>query len=173
MAAQEQEDERVIVLGGIGRRLEPARALFPASTGTLTPALVDQPALGRLQQPAEGLVGDALAGPVVGGGEEGFLDRILGRVEVARLARERAEDPRRQVAQQVLDAGIGVGSPGQIAPPTCSRNAPISAAFDGASSMTWRTVIGCWVGTPCWPGTAESRAAISIARASVSTSTIW
>ncbi len=67
-------------------------------------------------------------------------------------------------------AAVGLA---QTACPTCSRNAPISAAFDGASSMTWRTVIGCWVGTPFWPGTAESRAAISIARASDSTSTIW
>ena len=40
-------------------------------------------------------------------------------------------------------------------------------------SITRRTWIGCWVATPPGPGTAESRAAISSARSSDSTSTIW
>ena len=39
--------------------------------------------------------------------------------------------------------------------------------------MTWRTMIGCSVARPPGPGTAEILAAISIARASESTSTIW
>ena len=39
--------------------------------------------------------------------------------------------------------------------------------------MIRRTWIGCWVGTPPGPGTAESRAAISSARSSDSTSKIW
>ena len=41
------------------------------------------------------------------------------------------------------------------------------------ASITCRTWIGCCVATPPGPGTAESFAAISIARASDSTSTIW
>ena len=181
MAAQEQQDERVVVLedGGLvdGGRLPGGIALLgddlAVRARSLAAPLVDEPALRRAEQPAIRLRRDALAGPVVGGREERLLDRVLRRVEVARTARERAEDPRRKVAQQVLDAGLGGAGLAQTACPTCSRNAPISAAFDGASSMTWRTVIGCWVGTPFWPGTAESRAAISIARASDSTSTIW
>jgi hypothetical protein len=180
MAAQEEQDQRVVVLDGglVDGGLLAARVALPGDDlavrpRSLAPPLVDQPALGGSQEPAIGFRGDALAGPMVRGREERLLDGVLRRVEVARTARECAEDPRRKVAQQVLDAGLdGVGL-AQTACPTCSRNAPISAAFDGASSMTWRTVIGCWVGTPFWPGTADSRAAISIARASDSTSTIW
>jgi hypothetical protein len=49
----------------------------------------------------------------------------------------------------------------------------ISAASAGALSISCRTWIGCCVGTPPGPGTAEIFPAISIARASDSTSTIW
>jgi hypothetical protein len=40
---------------------------------------------------------------MVGSGDQRLLDRVLGRVEVARTASERAEDLRRQGAEQVLD----------------------------------------------------------------------
>ena len=56
-------------------------------------------------------------GQCVGGGEQRLLDGVLGGVEVAVPARERAEDLRRQLAQQVLDAGGSV----QRSPPACSR----------------------------------------------------
>jgi hypothetical protein len=102
------------------------------------------------------------------GSQQRFLDGVLGSVEVAKPANERAEDLRRQLAQQVLDTGGNV----QRSPPTCSRNDSISATSDGARSITCRTWIGCCVATPPGPGTAESFAAISIARASDSTSTI-
>ena len=42
---------------------------------------------------------------MVGRGDERFLDGVLGRVEVARAASDRAEDLRRQSAKQVLDGG--------------------------------------------------------------------
>jgi hypothetical protein len=54
---------------------------------------------------------------VVCGGEERFLDGVLGRVEVAGSARQSAKDLRRELTQQVLDIGRNVQRP----PPTCSR----------------------------------------------------
>ena len=172
MAAQEEEHEGVVVGDGAlvpGDRGRLAGDQLALRAGRLAAAMVDEPALGGRQEPAVGRRRDAVARPVIGGGEQRLLDGVLGSVEVARAARQRAEDPRREVAQQVLDGGgAQIGCPA-----ACSRNAPISAAVDGASSMTWRTMIGCWMGTPPWPGTADTRAAISTARASDSTSTIW
>jgi hypothetical protein len=43
-----------------------------------------------------------------GGREQRLLDGVLGRVEVAIPANERAKDLRRQLAQQVLDRGRDV-----------------------------------------------------------------
>src|SRR5262245_11155951 len=96
------------------------------------------------------------------GREQRLLHRILGSGEVAVPAREHTENLRRCLAQQVLDAHGDV----QRSPPACSSHASISATSLGASSMTWRTWIGCSSGMPPGPGTAESLAAISIARAS-------
>jgi hypothetical protein len=45
---------------------------------------------------------------VFGRREERLLDRVLGGVEVAGSARERAEDLRRQLAQQVLEVALNV-----------------------------------------------------------------
>ena len=77
------------------------------------------------------LLRDAVARPAIGGGEQGILDGVLGGVEVAVAANERAEDPRRVISQQVLDVGWDV----QRRPFAVSRNASISSMFDGASSM--------------------------------------
>jgi hypothetical protein len=46
-------------------------------------------------------------------GDQRFLDGVLGFVEVTKSASQRAEDARRQVAQQVLEIGREV----QRAPP--------------------------------------------------------
>ncbi len=135
----------------------------------LAPPLVDQPPFGALQQPAARALRDALPRPVLRGREERLLNRVLGGVEVGVPANERAEDLRRRLAQQVLDTDGRV----QASPPTCSRNASISATSDGASVIICRTWIGCWVAIPSGPGTAESFPAISIARSSDSTSMIW
>ena len=135
----------------------------------LAPPLVDQPALGGLQQPAAWALGNPVPRPVLSGSEERLLNGVLGGVEVAVPANERPEDLRRRLAQQVLDTDGRV----QLSPPTCSRNASISAASDGASVIIWRRWIGCWVAIPSGPGTAESFPAISIARSSDSTSMIW
>jgi len=42
---------------------------------------------------------------VIGRRDEGLLDGVIGRVEIARAPCQRAEDLRRQSAKQVLDRG--------------------------------------------------------------------
>ena len=74
-------------------------------TGPLAADLVDQPAARRPEEPGARVRRDPVAWPVVGGRDQRLLDGILGGVEVARAAGERAEDLRRQLAQQVLDGG--------------------------------------------------------------------
>jgi hypothetical protein len=144
--------------------------MFALFSGPLTAELVDQPPLGRLDQPAARLFRNAVSCPVHRCREQRLLDGVLGCVEVAEPPGERAEDLRRQLAQQVLD----VRRRFQRSPPLAvCRYSSISAAPEGLRSMTCRTWIGCCVGTPSGPGTAEILAAISSARSSDSTSTIW
>src|SRR5439155_26884529 len=109
------------------------------------------------------------ARPVQGRREQRLLNGVLGGGEVAVPANERAEDLRRQLAQQVLDVGLHL----QFLPPAVCRYSSISAASLGVLVITCRTWIGCCVATPPGPGTAEIFAAISSARSSDSTSTIW
>ena len=136
----------------------------------LAALVVDQAATGGTLQPPARVRRDALARPVIGGGDERLLDGVLGRVEIARAVGKRAKDLRREGAEQVLDGGRVAQCPG---PRAVSRKPSISTALDGPSSMIWRTMIGCWSARPPGPGTAETLAAISIARASEATSTIW
>ena len=126
---------------------------FPVPAGLLAAPLVDQPPLGGLDQPATRAGRDAVPRPVHGRREQRLLDGILGGVEVAVPAGEHAEDLRRELAQQDLD----VGRARQRSPPLLTALARGSAAASA---------------TPPGPGTAEYLAAISIARSSVSTSTI-
>ena len=79
--------------------------------------------------------------PLDRGCQQGLLDRVLARVEVAIAAHEHAEDLRREAAQQVLDAHRGA----HISIPTSSmigrtstaqnRAAGSSAAISVARSM--------------------------------------
>ena len=87
------------------------------------------------------------SGPLQRGREQRLLDRVLARLELPVPADQRAENLRRAVAQQVLDANVG---PHISAPEVC---------------MIARTSIA--------PKRASGhRFAISTARSSVSTSTI-
>ena len=120
----------------------------------LAPALVDEPPAGRPLQPRPRVLRDAFARPMIGRRDQRLLDGVLGRVEVARLASERADDLRRKVAQQVLDVG-GIGDHALRAPPPAvSSHSSISTGAGGPLSMIRRTWIGCWIGTPPGPGTA-------------------
>src|SRR5215475_15482506 len=109
---------------------------------------------GGLDQPATRVGGHPVGRPVPGRRDQRLLHGVLRGVEVAETADEHAEDLRRQFTQQVLEARPGAHSPLAGAPITC------------------RTSIGCWIGTPPGPGAADAFAAISIARASESTSII-
>src|SRR5512133_2052502 len=170
MAAHEQHEQRVVLVGDCSRRdlLQRGKALSVRACAFTAP-LVDHPPLGGLKQPGPRLRGNTVLRPVQRGREQRLLDCVLCSIEVTVAANERAKDLRRQLAQQVLDTGRHV----QRLPPTSWRYDSISATLRGALSITCRTWIGCCSATPSGPGTAESLAAISSARASDSTSTIW
>ena len=107
VAAQEQERERVVPLGDRPRvgHVED-RDLFLATTaGALAAPPVDQPPGGHRDEPGSRVLGHALLGPLRRGGEQRLLHGVLARVEPAVPTDERAEDLRRELAQQVLDAG--------------------------------------------------------------------
>ena len=116
MAAQEEEDQGVVVLrrlivAGRGREGYVRRRLcrnpvLSASPRLLAAQLIRHPAVRHRDQPAPGALRDALLGPRDGGGEKRFLYGVLACVELAVAANEHAEDPRRQPTQQVLDVNV-------------------------------------------------------------------
>ena len=66
--------------------------------------LVGQAAGRDRDQPAPRVVRQALLGPLERGGQERLLDRVLAVVELAVAPDQRAEDLRRELAKQALDA---------------------------------------------------------------------
>jgi hypothetical protein len=107
VTAQEQERERVLPLGDRSRigHVED-RVLFLATTaGALAAPPVDQPPGGHRDEPGSRALGHALLGPLRRGGEQRLLHGVLARVEPVVPTDEHAEDLRRELAQQVLDAG--------------------------------------------------------------------
>ncbi len=141
------------MLGHLGRHVRRGPALA-AAAGEVGAQLVGQSTLGDRDEPAMRAVGNAVGRPLLGGGEQRLLRPVLGVGEVAVPARDRAEDPRRQLAQQVLDTGRRRHSSGSA-----------GACITGRTSISFPTAL------PPGPGAAEVAAAISIARASESTST--
>jgi hypothetical protein len=129
VAAEHEQVEGVVVGSRCSRigAVEIEDRLFSGATGALAAPGIHQSALGDDHQPGAGVLRDAVAGPVVRCGEERLLDRVLRRIEVTGPARQRAEDLRRQLAQQVLDVGRDV----QEVRPTCSRKPSISVAVEG------------------------------------------
>ena len=109
-----------------------------------------------ISQP-RGLSGTPSAGHWRGGRQQRLLDRVLGGVEVPVPPHQRAEDLRRQLAEQVLGLGLGTAH-GQG-----SRSARDSAT--GRTSTKARSRM--WSG----PGHFDNRAAISVARSKLSQST--
>ncbi len=98
-----------------------------------------------ISQP-RGFSGTPSRGPLHGRGEQRLLHGVLGGVEVPVAPDERAEDLRRETAQQVLDAG---GVRRHISVPDC----PSAAAARRAAKLA-----------------SGQRAAISVARSRVSQS---
>jgi hypothetical protein len=156
MAAQEEQRQGVVPMRRLGRC-----AGFAGSGQVLAiPARligaphVGQPPCADGDQPAARVAGQALGRPSGRGREQGLLYGVFGVVEVTTPAHEHAEDLRRQLTQQILDIGAGGHHSG------------------AGASMIRRTSIRLLVGFPPGPGAADVRAAISIARSSLSTSTI-
>src|SRR4029450_5777146 len=161
MAAHEEHGQRVVLAGGLMRgRLLNGNELLAVPPRLLTSPLVDQPPGRGLHEPAARFLRHAVLRPPRRGREQRLLDGVLGQVEVAVPAHERAEDLRRQLAQHVLDTWRYV----QRSPAAVSRYSCIPSVSEMRSSITRRTWIGCWVGTPPGPGTAERPAALCSAR---------
>ena len=148
MTAQEKEGERVVLVvrGTLAGQLEDRGGLLSVLPGGLASPCVDETARGYGDEPRSRAVRNAFSGPLLCGGEERFLRRVLACVELPVSPYERAEDLRRKLAQQILDGRL------------CPQKS-------GGASMTWRTSIGCLTKATIFE-------AISIARASLSTSTI-
>src|SRR6266850_1544995 len=148
MAAEEEESEGVVLLrgGALARQVENSSGLLSMLSRGLASPGVDEASRGHGQQPRSGVVGHAVGGPLPGSGEKRFLHGVLARVELRVPPHERAQDLRRKLAHQVLDGRL------------CPQNS-------GGASMTCRTSIGCFTKATIFE-------AISIARASLSTSTI-
>src|SRR4051812_45677316 len=116
MAAHEQQNERVVgvrdalICWGLRDSLgwqQPLRnRLLPALAGLLTSQQVRQATRCDRDQPAERVIGTTLSGPAGRGGDERLLRRVLGGIEVAVATNQRAEHPRREIAQQVLYLGV-------------------------------------------------------------------
>src|SRR4029077_1677790 len=118
VAAQEQQDERVVGprgrgVGGRGQPLTgrdlPGGRFSPPLPGLFAAQQVGQPAGGDRDQPAARVVRDALGRPLGGGRQQRLLHRVLGGVEVPVPPHQRAEDLRRQLAEQVLGLGTAHG----------------------------------------------------------------
>jgi hypothetical protein len=140
MAAEFEDLETVVMswrclLGeGMGELGLGEFALAPA---LVAPDLVDEPASRASEQPGARVLRCAFGGPLLVGGEQGVLDRVLAQVELAGAVatEQRAEDLRRQGAQQVLGCFAAV----QISAPAENITGRISSARPSmrASGMRW------------------------------------
>jgi len=164
VAAQEQQDERVVGLRdrGVGGRSQPLTGrdlpggrFFPPPPGLLAAQQVGQPAGGDRDQPAARVARNALGRPLGGRRQQRLLHRVFGGVEVPVPPHQRAEDLRRQLAEQVLGRGLAHGQG--------SRSARDSATGRTSTKARSRMCSG--------PGQFARRAAIAVARSKLSQST--
>src|SRR5437764_748406 len=128
MTAEEQQGQRVVGGGRVATHVQHGVVLLPARAGVLAPELVDQPSGRRGHEPGPWVVGNSLGGPLPRRGEERLLHGVLGRVELTVAPHQRAEDLRRNLAQQVLDA-VGVFA-------CCSRGRSYAASAARRISAT-------------------------------------
>jgi len=106
-----------------------------SSPGVLTPQLIGQTASPDGDEPATGIVRDPRLRPLEGRREERLLHSVLGTVEVAIAAHERAEDLRRKVTQQVLGGKRGV----------CAHISAPASSMMGLTSTAQKRAAGSWV----------------------------
>ncbi len=146
VAAEVEERERVVArahgLRGRADRLERDVLVLPPAPRGLAAHLVDQPPPGDRHEPRPRVLRQPVARPLHGRRQERLLHRVLARAPLPVAPHERPEDLRRELAQQALDPG---------------------AHTSGGPSAIRRTSIGA-------PTKSTTRVAISIARASLSTS---
>ena len=83
---------------------------FAAAAGRLGPNVVGHAPRRHLDEPADRTVGNALLGPLHRRGQQSLLDGVFGGGEVSVTPDHRPENPRRQLAQQVLGSGDGLGT---------------------------------------------------------------
>jgi hypothetical protein len=103
MTTQQQQRERVVLSrfrGRHGIRTPPGRLLRTQ--------LVDQPAGRDRDQPGEWVVRLTIGRPLGGGRQQCLLHGVLGRLEMAVPPHQRREDPRRRLAQQVLELDVHI-----------------------------------------------------------------
>ena len=101
---------------------------------------------GHVNQPAARIVRHAFLRPLRAGGDERLLHRVFGGGEVLEAADRRAENLRRELAQQVLGGRVQWGS---------------RHTSTGGALITSRTSTGMFSGLPPTPGAADAPAAIS------------
>src|SRR5438874_1018328 len=104
MAAQEQQRQRVVLVGGLRFNRGPERRndLLPAASRTFCPPVVDQPPRGDRYQPRPRVGRQPFVAPLERSREQRLLDCVFTSVELPVPPKQRAEDLRRQIAQQVL-----------------------------------------------------------------------
>ena len=130
-----------------------SRHFFTATSRQLAANVIRHAPRGDVNQPPARIVGETFAWPLDRGRQQRLLHGVLRSGEVAEAADDRAENLRRQLAQQVLGPKLAHRS-------------------TGGPLMTSRTSIGMLIGLPPGPGAADARAAKSYARSGASTSTI-
>ena len=84
VAAHQQQGERVVLpeRRRLVGRFQRGDGLLPAAAGAHAAPLVDHGAAGGGDQPRPRVAGDALLGPVLRGGDQRLLDRVLADREV-------------------------------------------------------------------------------------------
>ena len=117
MAAHEQHEQAVVLIGDLNRVVLQRGLSLPVSAGAFASPLVDEATRGSLEEPAARLGRNSVPRPALGGHDQRLLDGVLGGIEVAISPGEGAEDLRRQLAQQVF----GTELRGQLLPPAACR----------------------------------------------------
>src|SRR5687768_1858526 len=164
MTAHEKQDERVIPFhGSVIAELRPGiscrlgRELLTIASRRFAAEKIGHAARRHMNEPAARVVGNPFLRPLHACGDERFLHRIFGGRKIFEASNHGAENLRCDLAQQVLGIWVQAGS---------------RHTSTGGALITSRTSIGIFSGTPPLPGAADAAAAISYARAGLSTSTI-
>ena len=114
MAAGEEQPQAVVGdrghvgLGGcgVGRgQRDELPQLVPVAA--VAPQAIDRAVACGGQDPGTGVVGQPVAGPALNGLYEGFLNRVLGQVDIAEDANEGGDRPPRLPPEQAVDGLLG------------------------------------------------------------------